>query len=373
MDSKKFSPDRLVWARKRSGLNQTALARLISLDSRTVRAWEAGEYEPTGVNLDALLKALDLPVEFFLSPSMPGPEPTQASFRSLSKMSATKRDIALAKGAFAFELSAWLEKHFNLPEQDLPDLSKGVDPETAALALRQHWGLGQRPVANLIHLLEAKGVRVFSLAIDAREVDAFSVWNDATPFVFLNTKKSAAHGRFDAAHELGHLVLHRHGDYNGQSSEKEANDFASAFLMPKDDILAVAPQFPTISSLIKSKKRWGVSAAALTVRLYRVGMLSDWQYRTLFKQISQVGLRSAEIDDGIRERSSVLEFCFQDLIKSGQTIRHVAEELHFSEKDIRDLIFDLATVSIQGRGKSQTSVAKFEPHLVVDNTKSRNS
>jgi hypothetical protein len=52
---------------------------------------------------------------------------------------------------------------------------------------------------------------VFSLALDAAEVDAFSMWRQSTPYVFLNTKKSAEHGRFDAAHELGHLVLHRHG------------------------------------------------------------------------------------------------------------------------------------------------------------------
>lgn len=371
MDNLQFSPERLIWARKRSGLNQSALAKLVGVDSRAVRAWEAGEYEPTGNSLQKLLHTLALPIGYFTLPGMSGPEPSQASFRSLSKMSATKRDIALAKGAFAFELSSWLEQQFNLPDQDIPDLGKGIDPETAALALRQHWGLGQAPVANMVHLLEAKGVRVFSLAIDAREVDAFNVWNDSTPFIFLNTKKSAAHGRFDAAHELAHLVLHRHGEYNGQASEKEANDFASAFLMPKEDILARAPQFPTISSLIKAKKRWGVSAAALTVRMYKTGMLSDWQYRTIFKQLSQAGLRSSEIDDEQRERSKVLEFCFQDLLKQGKTVKSVSEELFFSENDIKELIFDLATVSINGGNAAPIGNRSFAPRLVVDNTKNQ--
>lgn len=368
MDKQKFSADRLIWARKRKGLNQSSLAKALDVDSRTVRAWETEEYDPTGINLVALGTILDVPEQFFFCAAMTGPEPEQASFRSLSKMSATKRDIALAKGAFAFEFALWLEQRFNLPENDLPDLGRGIDPETAAIALREYWGLGHRPISNMIHLLEAKGVRVFSLAIDAHEVDAFNVWNGSTPFVFLNTKKTAAHGRFDAAHELGHLVLHRHGEYGGQASEKEANDFASAFLMPKSDIIALAPQFPTVSSLIEAKKRWGVSLAALTVRLHRVGLLSDWQYRTIFKQISQTGLRKKEVNDEIREKSSIIEFCLRELMREGKTIAVIAGELRFSESIIKDLIFDLATFSVSNNETAMTSSRRTAPKLIVDNT-----
>lgn len=45
----------------------------------------------------------------------------------------------------------------------------------------------------------------------ADEIDAFSLWRDDRPYIFLNTSKSAERSRFDAAHELGHLVLHRQG------------------------------------------------------------------------------------------------------------------------------------------------------------------
>jgi len=36
-----------------------------------------------------------------------------------------------------------------------------------AEALRHHWGIGELPINNIIHLLESKGVRIFSLAVDA--------------------------------------------------------------------------------------------------------------------------------------------------------------------------------------------------------------
>jgi Zn-dependent peptidase ImmA (M78 family) len=75
-------------------------------------------------------------------------------------------------------------------------------------------------------MFSAGGIRIFSLAIDAREVDAFSLWKAATPFVFLNGNKSSEHSRYDAAHELGHLVLHHHGTPQGRDAEREADAFA---------------------------------------------------------------------------------------------------------------------------------------------------
>jgi len=101
-----------------------------------------------------------------------------------------------------------VELRFDLPAPDLPDL-RDEEPEVAASVLRQHWGLGERPI-KIWFIFSNRSVRVYSLAENSVEVDAFALWHSKTPFVFLNTLKSAEHGRFDAAHELGHLVLHRH-------------------------------------------------------------------------------------------------------------------------------------------------------------------
>ncbi|MET9565773.1 ImmA/IrrE family metallo-endopeptidase [Streptomyces tauricus] len=74
--------------------------------------------------------------------------------------------------------------------------------------VRTRWDLGQAPAPNMVHLLEAHGVRVFSLPPDSLEVDAFAVWRSGVPFVFLHTLKTVERARFFAAHELGHLVMH---------------------------------------------------------------------------------------------------------------------------------------------------------------------
>src|SRR5205807_2630424 len=124
------------------------------------------------------------------------------------------------------------------------------------------WGLGQLAISHMVKLLETKGVRVFSLVENAKEVDAFSTWKGGTPYIFLNTYKSSSHNRYDAAHELGHLVLHKHGAVGGQVAEKEANLFAAAFLMPRSSVIAAAPRFATMPHLIQLKRKWLVSVSA---------------------------------------------------------------------------------------------------------------
>src|SRR5690606_7700577 len=104
------------------------------------------------------------------------PQQEAVSFRAMSKMSAAKRDAALAAGGIAYPFNSWIEQRFTLPKPDLIEVEKGEDPEAVAMMLRQYWGLGELPIRNVIHLLEAKGIRVFSLAENAVEVDAYSLW-----------------------------------------------------------------------------------------------------------------------------------------------------------------------------------------------------
>lgn len=265
----------------------------------------------------------------------------------MKSMTAAQRDAALGAGALAMELSAWIDDRFSLPAPDLPDLS-GNDPEAAASALRSAWGLGEKPVRNMIHLLEAHGVRVFSLSEECLQVDAFSFWWDGLPYVFLNTQKSAERSRLDAAHELGHLVLHRDDHPRSRDIEREAQKFGGAFLMPRASVLACAPGLVTVSRLIKLKRNWNVAVTALTYRLHELGILSDWQYRTLFTELSSRGYRKSEPEPIERETSQVLAKVFAALRDEGIEKRTIASDLHVTVEDINALIFGLAMLPLPG-------------------------
>lgn len=361
-----FNPSRLTLARRRRGLKKSKLADAAGLDARTVTAYEAGEFAPDPPRLARLGEVLRFPVAFFQGDDLEEPTPDIASFRAMSKMTAAKRDMALGAGALALALNEWIVARFELPAADLPDLSREPNPEAAAMALRRIWGLGELPVKNVVHLLESRGVRVYTLAVDALEVDAFSMWRDGTPFVFLNTHKSAEHSRFDAAHELGHLVMHRHGPPSGQQAEAEANAFASAFLMPRASVLAHAPRLTTVDHLLPLKKMWTVSVAALAYRLHTLGVLSDWHYRMLFIEIGKRGYRTKEPEEAPREISMVLAKVFAALREDGVTRQDVADELQILVDEIDQLVFGLALTSLPGGNVSGVPKGRAHLSLVSD-------
>jgi Zn-dependent peptidase ImmA (M78 family) len=184
---------------------------------------------------------------------------------------------------------------------------------------------------------------VFSLAEDTQRVDAFSFWKADRPLIFLNTAKSPERSRFDAAHELGHLVLHKHGGPHGlsagQSVEDQANAFASAFLMPASSVWATIRSTPTVAQLITYKKKWIVSVAALLYRLWKLRVVSDWQYRSMCIQIGE--FRSKEPEPAERESSQVLRKVFNSLRSEGVTNTDVARELSVHPSQLEELVFGM--------------------------------
>jgi Zn-dependent peptidase ImmA (M78 family) len=314
-----------------------------------------------------MAKLLNFPQQFFyIEEAMPVVGEHAASFRSLSKMSDAMKNCALSAGAIAFKINEWMEARFVLPQADLPDLSD-LSPEEAAATLRRMWGLGNAPIPNMIHLLESKGIRVFSLAEEAREVDAFCTWYDGKPFVFLNTMKSAERSRFDAAHELGHLIRDvysmQHGEAHGPEMERQANEFASAFLMPKESVLANRPPVFTIKYLLKLKHYWGVSLAAMAYRYNFLGQITEWAYRNLCVEIAKNGYRTNEPEPMERESSQLLIKVMDFLKDRNRSSNEIAEALCINVDEINALTFKLIRLSLVQGGATSEVPSRQPPKL----------
>jgi len=308
----------------------------------TVTRLEKANNEPEPETVDLIAKKLGFPREFFFGGDIDDLSKDAASFRSLTSMTARERDAALASGSLAYLLSDYVAAKFNLPEPKLIDLSHERDPAAAARTVRQVWALGEQPIGSMIKLLESKGVRVFSLAENTKNVDAFSCWRSNIPYVFLNTFKSAERSRLDAAHELGHLILHKHGGpHQGRDAEIEANSFASSFLMPAADVKSRLPFVSVLDQLVAAKRRWGVSTAALAYRLHKLGILSDWQYRMFCIQINQRGFRTEEPNGLPREESVIWKKVFTDLWAEKVSKSQIATELHLPPDELENLVFGL--------------------------------
>ena len=339
-----FNPGRLTLARQRRGLTKVALAVAVELAPRTLSQYERGAQVPRESTLNKIATSLDYPGSYFSLSDPDGPALEGISFRAMSRMSARTKGQALSFAATAVDLSNWILKRFSTPLPNVPQFAD-LPPNLAAESLRREWGLGEAPLPHTIDLMEKHGVRVFSLPLELDDVDANSFWRDSQPFVMISRSKSAERSRFDIAHELGHLTLHRTAPADRKKAEQEANEFASTFMMPATDVSAHAPQNPTLSHLIGLKRRWGVSLAALTHRLHKLQLLSDWQYRAHFIDISRRGFRKHEPNGLLQERSQVLDEIIRLSADSGVTLGDIATDLCIPTNDLQALVFGFEVLS----------------------------
>jgi Zn-dependent peptidase ImmA (M78 family)/DNA-binding XRE family transcriptional regulator len=362
-----INPSQITFARVRRRLTKAQLAKELSVTSRSIQNYETGTSTPDSELVAKMAKLLNFPQQFFfIEEKMPTIAEHAASFRSLSKMTDAMKNCALSAGAIAFKINEWIEERFNLPKADLPDL-RDLSPEEAAATLRRMWGLGSAPIPNMIHLLESKGIRVFSLAEEAREVDAFCTWYNCRPFVFLNTMKSAERSRFDAAHELGHLVRDvysmQHGAAHGFEMERQADAFASAFLMPRESVIANRPPVFTIKYLMKLKHYWGVSLAALAYRYNALAQVTEWNYRNLCIEMAKNGFRTNEPEPMERESSQLLTKVL-DVLQSHKLGRaEIAKNLCISVDEINALTFKLTRLSLVSGEAPTEMFARHPPNL----------
>ena len=337
-----FNNNRLSLARKRRRLTAKGLAERAGLSPLTITRLEKGENQPEEATVDKIAGVLAYPTEFFYGDEPETIDTAAVSFRGLTKMTAKQRDAAVSAGALGLQLCDWVEERFSLPKSNLLDLGYETNPEMAARSLRQYWGLGEKPIGSMIRLLETQGVRVLSLSEDTASVDAFSFWRGSVPYVFLNTYKTAERSMLDAAHELGHLVLHAHGGVrSSREAEREANMFASSFLMPRDDVRSRMPRFIKIETVLRAKRRWRVSAMAMTYRLHTLQLLSDWQYKSMCIELGRRGYRSGEPEGVEQDASAIWKKVLSQLWEERTTKEDIAKSLSLPLDELEGLVCGL--------------------------------
>ena len=337
-----FTPSRLRWARERLMLARTDLASVTGVSVSALTSYEKGSSNPDDRDIEVLAAELGVHPEFFYLHDMEEVPESVVSFRRASKTS--KRQQCAARGAaqMAVEFFGVIESSFKLPDLQVPEIDDAT-PEQAAEEVRAQWHLADRPIADMMSLLESKGVRILSLDHRCKDVDAFCFSRDGVSYIFVSTVKTAERQRFDLAHELGHLVLHADLSTDGAKSkerERQADSFASAFLMPASRIYTQSMKGAPVERILKAKKYWQVSAMAMARRLHDLKLLSDWQYRRVVIELSQRGYRSAEPDGIQREQSQLLRKVLF-MMDEHTTTADTAAALHLTTDVVRTYLRDL--------------------------------
>ena len=306
-----FNGERLKKARIYRGLTVAELAERVGCQRQTLSMYEISKSQPTDKTTVArLAQELDFPVRYFYE------HPTTFAsgtvyFRSLLTTNKKYRSEQIVKMDYLAQIYSLLQDYVAFPEYEPLGLPDDITPEQAAYALRDAWGLGRGPIDNLISVVEQHGILVTSFSTSTNDVDAFSQFMGAADIptyiiAYSNNKTSAARIHFDIAHELGHICLHEWSEDIEDISkeefklkEREANDFAAAFLLPEETFRKDAARGPqTITYYKQLKKKWKVSIAAMIRRSEKLGIISTDDYQNLIRVMQRRGLRKEEpLDD----------------------------------------------------------------------------
>lgn len=324
MVEKQFYGERLRSARMFRGLTLTELAKRTEISKQSLSLYENDNNKPDHMKVKILSLKLDFPYDYFFQKDSYVAKTETTYFRSLA--SATKKDrtaqsIKLEYVAKIYEI---LLEYISFPEMNLPCVDFGgyddvfecenecavQEIENIAIQVREYWNIGTEPIKDLQYLLEKNGIIVTGFDTNEEKIDAFSqrtivAGNDIYFIAVALGSRPEGRIRFDMAHELGHILLHPWSEdleaitkEEFKARERQANMFASAFLLPGSSFGKDISAYPTDLKYYQFlKKKWKVSIQAMIYRTHQLRIISDNQYQYLMRQVSKNGWRQKEPDD----------------------------------------------------------------------------
>ena len=289
---------RLRQARLAAGLSLEGLAGKLEhpISKQALSKYEKGLAQPTPTRISDIAQALNVTASSLLSED--AIEIEWVAYRKHARLSKARQNQLTAIAQQRLEAEFKLRSLFHLDDRhDLPGPIevRGVgDCENAAAALRMRWNLGDRPIDSLLGLIEERGGSVVGWQQEWG-FDARSGWAGRSPLLLLNTAVPPDRLRFNAAHELGHLVMESTGD--GKTDEQFAHRFAAALLVPAEAArreLGTHRRGLDLHELGLLKQRWGLSMQAWIRRAHDLEIIGADLYRSLNIQFRSQGWHRTE-------------------------------------------------------------------------------
>lgn len=339
-----FEAKNLIVAREFRGLLKKELAAKLNVSPSAITQWEAGRTNPGTAALANLSLILNFPATFFNANASEDISSDRCHFRSLRSSSLQERLKMIASSILIARLVAYLEDNFvkfpieKTSSLQLPHIEDVRAIDELADKARAHWGLGQGPIPNIVALLESGGVVVARLLKSCEKVDAFSVVHRHRPFIFLNTEKSNPYrSRFDAAHELGHLIMHADCSPGNPIYEAAADRFASAFIFPSSSFKREFPGRLNWEHLIELKERWGMSLAAILRRAFDLSQISRATYTrgNIFLRQTKLDFEPGRLQ---LEQPTLISKALALLSEKQIALSSLASALSVREQDLKEIM-----------------------------------
>lgn len=343
----KINGEKLRIARYLAGYSTTDLANELGISKQSLSQYENGVDIKPDIYFK-LLKILNCEKDFLEIPLCDELKIKNTFFRATAKASAADRKYQETKTTLVGQLYSYFSRYISFPKLNLPEFDDCISIEQKAYKLRKFWGLDDTPIKNMIQCLESNGIIVSTFNIsnsnDGNKIDGYTqqfIIKDNNEFSNLycviveNDKRSLARKNFSLAHELGHIILHSNDDYMEKSKveqtliEKQANDFAAAFLLPRQSFYQDVKGIKQLNDFINLKFKWHVSIGAMMLRARDLNVINEQEYLRLIKNYSFRHYKKQEpLDDILPTYKPILfKQTLEMMFNNGFTLERLKEEL----------------------------------------------
>lgn len=342
--------ERLRLARKRRGLSLRALSSAMDgmVSAQAIGKYERAEMLPSSTVAIALADVLEVSLSYLLSPSRVSLESVE--FRKLPSTSARERAAVEVEVLDHVDRYLQVEEILGLDitEKYEPDgapyrISSVEDAEGAAAKVRTAWNLGGGPIQDMTALLEERGIKSLECSLPG-SVDGLCgrvrrVQGGYVSVVVYSTGKSLERQRFTIAHELGRMVLEIPSTVK---EEKACQRFAGAFLAPGEDLFRDVGRRRFnfgFGELVEIKHKFGISAAALVMRMRDLEIIPEATLRDIFRGIGR-GWRTKEPSplDRTESPARFRRLCLRALAENEISESKAAELLKMRVGDIEGIM-----------------------------------
>jgi Zn-dependent peptidase ImmA (M78 family)/transcriptional regulator with XRE-family HTH domain len=335
-----ITPEVLVWAIRESGYETGEIADGIKVSPQTLAAWMTGREQPRITELRRLSALLKRPDATFFLPAPPPSSLPRVEFRH--PLDSTRRSLNpeelrwLRETRRLQKVASWIAQELGEPSPSIPQWSLQTDPEEAGASVRSYlgisaedqlgWTSSSQALKAWRELIEKSGVFVFLLSLGKDACRGFSLWDERSPVIAVNTAWNHEARIFTLFHEYGHLVTRTNSacldswrqalPAQSDAAERWCERFAASALMPWAEVERVlraelgwrpGKTVETLDVVKSLARRFKTSLRATALRL----ITRDAATWDLYQQIPSVADHKSGSGGGTgRERHEIREAQF---------------------------------------------------------------
>lgn len=362
----KVRPEMIKWLRESSGWTHEDVSRSLNISVDQVERWEEGIDKPTLNELKRMARAFHRPLAAFFLPKPIKEPPLPTDLRKLpgEDHPFTKKTLlAIRKARNLQSASEDLLKNLDAPlDPDIIPVSIKEDSEAIGKRERIESGIsieeqlkwkGPHEAFRLWReWIESKNILVFQFPMDIDELRGLTLMDKKPYAIVINSSDSVQARIFTLMHEYAHILIDEPAlctpenpttEHHGANVEAWCNNFAGAFLAPKD-IFARAFEETGISRISSLSNRFKISISAALTRALVCKLISQNDYdgeisKLVFSTSEKSGGGSGETSDekAFRERgvtfvSLVLENSQKGYITSNDALSYLDIKTHHLER-----------------------------------------